>query len=222
MRLALLRIFRALLRHFGPQDWWPARDPFEVCVGAVLTQAVAWTNVEKALVNLAREGLLSPEALAAAPLEQVAACVRPAGYFRAKAAKLKALATFVRDAAGGDVVALFRDVLPADLEAARSRLLSVYGIGPETADSLLLYAGGRPSFVVDAYTRRIFARLGFCRETDRYDDVRRLFQEHLPPDPAFFNEYHALIVVLGKRVCTKRAPACPVCPLRRRCPARVA
>ncbi len=210
-------IYDLLFHRFGPQHWWPARTPFEVCVGAILTQSVAWSNVEKAIANLDVAGLLHPAALLAAvrdDLGRVAALIRPAGYFNAKARKLRAFVEFLHERHGGSLDRLFAQPLPA----VRDELLDVHGIGPETADSILLYAGGLPTFVVDAYTRRIFSRLGLCPPDAAYEDLRRFFMNHLPPDPVLFNEYHALIVVLGKDVCLKNRPCCPVCPLAGECP----
>lgn len=212
----LLTVYRRLLDRFGPQGWWPARTPFEVVVGAILTQSVAWTNVEKAIANLGAEGLLAPHALASAPLERLSALIRPAGYFNVKARKLKAFADFLLDRHAGRLDRLFA----APLDAVRGELLAVWGIGPETADSILLYAGGLPSFVVDAYTARILSRL--LPDPDRpelrgYEPLRRFFMERLPADPALFNEYHALLVALGKGVCLKRRPACDACPLASLC-----
>lgn len=208
----LLAVYRRLLRRFGPQGWWPARTPFEVAVGAILTQSVSWANVERAIAALAVEGLLEPAALAAVPEERLAALIRPAGYYNAKARKLKTFVAFLFERHGGSLDRLFAQ----PLERAREQLLGVWGIGPETADSILLYAGGLPTFVVDAYTRRIVSRLWpdpdapFLRG---YEPLRRFFMDRLAPDPALFNEYHALLVALGKGTCLKVRPRCPDCPL---------
>ena len=210
----LTDVYQRLLDAFGPQHWWPGDGgPFEVCVGAILTQSAAWTNVEKALGRLKEAGLLSPQALDRAPQEEVAALVYSSGYFNAKARKLKAFAGHLCQAYAGDIDRLL--VRPAD--ELRTELLGIHGIGEETADDMLLYAAVQPSFVVDAYTRRIFSRLGLQPQRDGYGDWRALFMEALPRDTALFNEYHALLVALGKDVCLKRAPKCGECPLRDVC-----
>lgn len=202
-------IFRRLEKHFGPQRWWPAETPFEVLVGAILTQNTAWTNVEKAIANLRGAGALAPATLcrlAAADLETL---IRPAGFFRQKALRLSQVSAVLVDRYAGDL-----DLLCAGpLEDARTRLLALPGIGPETADSILLYAARRPSFVVDAYTRRIFTRLGVLGGIESYDTIRTRFMNELPAETPLYNEYHALIVTLGKRCCRKQRPECPPCPL---------
>ena len=207
-------VYQRLLDAFGPQHWWPGDGgPFEVCVGAILTQSAAWTNVEKALGRLKEAGLLSPQALDRAPQAEVAALVYSSGYFNAKARKLKAFAGRLCQVYGGDIDRLL--ARPAD--ELRTELLGIHGIGEETADDMLLYAAEQPSFVVDAYTRRIFSRLGLQPQRDGYGDWRALFMESLPRDTALFNEFHALLVALGKDVCLKRAPKCGECPLRDVC-----
>lgn len=206
----LIDIYARLFAHIGPQHWWPQSDgAFEVIVGAILTQNTSWTNVEKALTNLKRAKLLTPEALNRVTEKRLAALIRPSGYFNLKAKKLKAFVRFLFDQHQGSLSHLFKQ---ADA-ALREELLAVYGIGPETADSIILYAAGKPIFVVDAYTRRIFTRLGLVREDVTYDETQRLFVEHLPHDEQMFNEYHALIVALGKDICKKIRPQCYVCPL---------
>ncbi len=205
----LMSVYRRLLAACGPQHWWPGETPFEVMIGAVLTQNTAWTNVDRAIRNLKEAGVLSAPALRALPQDELAALIRPSGYFNAKARKVKELVTWLGDRCGDDLDALFA----ADTAALRDELLAVHGIGEETADSMLLYAGGKPVFVVDAYTRRIFTRLGLHpSQGDRYADFQRLFMENLPPDAALYNEYHALIVNLGKETC-RPAPRCGDCPL---------
>lgn len=214
----LRRVYDLLFERFGPQNWWPARTPFEVCVGAILTQSVAWTNVEKAIANLDAVGLLDPARLLEALRSDwrgVAERIRPAGYYNAKARKLQAFVEHLHARHGGSLDRLFALPLPA----ARAELLGVHGIGPETADSMLLYAGNLPAFVVDAYTRRIFARLGHCPADISYEDLRRHFMDNLPADVPLFNEYHALIVALGKGFCLKNRPRCHACPLAGLCPA---
>lgn len=209
----LAAIYDRLYEAYGPQGWWPAETPFEVMVGAILTQAASWRNVERAIANLKAAGLLSPEALAAVPEEELARLIRPAGYFNVKARKLKALMALIMGPFQGDLERLLSHP-PREL---RQLLLATYGIGPETADSILLYAAGQPYFVVDAYTVRVFRRLELGPERDSYDAWQSFFMAHLPRDAALYNEYHALIVRHGKDVCRTR-PLCPACPLRELCP----
>ena len=216
MKATLEGIFLRLADHFGPLHWWPAQTPFEVAVGAILTQNTAWTNVEKALVNLRSAERLHPEALRACPREELEVLIRPAGFFRQKSQRLHLLTAHLHGRHGGRLETL----LEAPLEDAREELLSLKGIGPETADSILLYAGGIPSFVVDAYTRRLLTRLGILRGEEGYEEIRSLFMEHLPPDPAMYGEFHALIVEECKTFCRKR-PLCPGCPLYSQCPSRL-
>ncbi len=213
--LAGLRdVYGRLLAAYGPQRWWPGDSPFEVIIGAILTQSAAWTNVEKALGNLKAAGVLSPRGLIGVDEVELARLVRPSGYFNVKARKLKAFAALLAERFGGDLEGLL--ALPA--AELRALLLATHGIGPETADAIVLYAAGQPSFVIDAYTRRTFARLGFAPERDTYDAWRAMFMGSLPADAALFNEYHALIVRHGKDVCRPQ-PLCDACPLLRVCPA---
>jgi len=213
----LMHIYDRLFRAFGPQHWWPAETPFEVIVGAILTQAVSWKNVVAAISNLKDAGLLDPRALAAASEETLKALVRPAGYYNAKAKKLRCFARYLVDRWGGDLEAMFS----TPVRRLREELLGLHGIGPETADSILLYAGGLPVFVVDAYTIRAFGRLGLLRSGASYEEAQGMFMRHLPEDSALFNEYHALIVELGKSCCAKRSPRCGACPLGDLCPGGV-
>lgn len=200
------------LRAANPRPgWWPADTPFEVMVGAILTQNTAWTNVEKAVAQLKVAGLLSPRAIVDTPVETLAPLIRSSGYFNVKAVRLKALAQWVCDRGGLSALALVPTAV------LRADLLSVKGVGPETADDMLLYAFGRPVFVVDAYTRRLFKRLGVVAGTEDYEVLRRGFESMLPPDPGLFNEYHALIVGHGKEYCRPR-PRCSGCPLLDLCP----
>ena len=201
-----------MLDRYGPQHWWPAETRFEVTVGAILTQASAWGNVEKAIRNLKEAGALSPQAIRRLPDDELARLVFPSGYYNAKAAKLKA---FVRhmEQYDDDLDRLFAQ----DVQPLRRELLGIYGIGEETADSIILYAAGQPSFVIDAYTRRIVARLGIAPRVNTYLSYQALFAGHLAADADLFNEYHALLVDLGKRVCRKR-PLCSGCPLLEVCP----
>jgi len=213
VRQQLLTIYERLFAVYGPQGWWPGDSPFEVIVGAILTQNTAWSNVERAIANLRAAGALTPAGLLALTTEETARLVRPAGYFNTKARKLRAVVEFLDQEYGGDLDRLFA----LDTATLRETLLSLYGIGPETADSILLYAAGRPVFVVDAYTRRIFSRLGLVPETVTYHDLQALFSDHLPSDVSLFNEYHALIVRHGKVRCTSRQPGCDSCPLSEGC-----
>lgn len=215
----LLEVCDRLLAAFGPQHWWPGDTPLEVCVGAVLTQNTAWVNVEKAIANLKGAGLLDGEResinrMLAMPDAELAALIRPSGYFNLKARRLKGFLAFVKAETGGDLAALFRQ----PLSELRPRLLAVHGVGPETADSILLYAGGLPTFVVDAYTLRIMTRLGVVGEGVTYHQMQELFEKALPRDVALYNEYHALLVALGKDWCRPRGPRCGGCPLNRVCP----
>jgi endonuclease-3 related protein len=209
VRDRLLRLYDAALRALGPQHWWPAKSRFEVAVGAILTQNTAWTNVERAIANLKRAGLLSPDSLARVSLGTLAGPLRPSGYFRVKARRLRSLILHLRRHHGGRLQRMLARPLPT----VRAELLTIPGIGPETADSILLYAGNHPVFVVDAYTRRIFSRHRLVSPEVSYERLQRTFMEHLPRDPALFNEYHALLVHVGKEFCRSR-PRCGPCPLR--------
>jgi len=215
IRLQLIPYFDAMLATHGPQFWWPGRTRFEVIVGAILTQNTSWTNVERAIANLRRERLLSPAAIERIPLHRLATLIRSSGYFRQKARKLKAFVEFLCARYQGSLNRLFATPT-GDL---REQLLSVHGIGPETADSILLYAGEHPVFVVDAYTRRLLERHRMARGNESYDEIRQLFESSLPSDPKLFNEYHALIVYTGKHFCHKRQPDCQRCPLQQFFPA---
>jgi endonuclease III related protein len=209
---AFLKIYDLLFRRYGPQRWWPGDSPFEVMVGAILTQSTAWQNVEKAIVNLKTAGMMSPAALRAIPAPALAQLIYPAGYYNAKAVKLQALVRWLSASCGDNLNELFA----RDTGELRLQLLAVHGIGPETADSILLYAGNKPVFVIDAYTRRVFSRLGLKPENDTYDDWQMLFTRNLPQNTQLFNEYHALLVRLGKESCRKQ-PVCDNCCLRVLC-----
>jgi len=200
------------LERYGPLHWWPAETPFEVCVGAILTQNTNWLNVEKALANLKGEGVLTVAGLWELPVERLAELIRPAGFFRVKSQRLKDFLGYLVDRYQGSLDLMFA----GDWRALRDELLAVRGIGRETCDSILLYAGGKPSFVVDAYTRRLFSRLGLLSEKDDYETVRSFFMDVLPHDSELFNEYHALIVEHCKRYCRKK-PVCEGCPLKELC-----
>ncbi|MBU5611324.1 endonuclease III domain-containing protein [Geomonas azotofigens] len=210
-RTRLLEIYDALYQRYGALNWWPADTPFEVCVGAILTQNTNWLNVEKAIANLKREGLLSAEAIREVHLERLAESIRPSGFFNVKSVRLKGFVRWLFER-HGSLEAMFAGAW----QPLRDELIAVPGIGPETCDSILLYAGGKPSFVVDAYTRRLFSRLGLVSEKDDYHRVRSLFMEHLPHEVPLFNEYHALIVEQCKRHCRKK-PSCDGCPLGPAC-----
>jgi endonuclease-3 related protein len=201
-------MYDRLLSHFGPQEWWPAKSKFEVIIGAVLTQNTNWKNVERAIDNLRRHRLLSLSELKTITLPDLAEKIRPAGYFNIKAKRLKNLINFIYDSYGGDL----ENLLQEETLPLRDGLLSVKGIGPETADSVLLYAAERPVFVIDAYTHRILTRHQMCDETTDYYALQDLFITHLPEDTQLFNEFHALIVRTGKDFC-KKTPVCGECPL---------
>jgi endonuclease III related protein len=201
-------VFDRLYSHYGPRHWWPADSAFEVLVGAVLVQNTAWDNVRKAIDRLRGEDLLEPHALYAVPLERLEELIRSAGYFRVKARRLHNLLEFLVERYGGSLEAMFRTSLPE----LRESLLTVSGVGPETADSILLYAGGLPAFVVDAYTHRVLARHGWIGFDADYHQIQEHFEAGLPQDAALFNEYHALVVEVGKRHCRKH-PRCEGCPL---------
>lgn len=204
---AILEAFHGhMYAHFGRTHWWPGDTPFEVAVGAILTQNTAWTNVEKAIVNLKREKLLSPRKMLQCAPARLEAALRPAGYFRIKARRLKNFCRFLVEDHGGSIERLARQ----PLAALREELLAVNGIGPETADDILLYACEKPVFVVDAYTRRIFSRHGLVAPDIAYEELRAFFEQNLEPD--LFKEYHGLIVWTGKDFC-RRKPQCEGCPL---------
>ena len=211
-RKSLLTVFNQLFTTYGPQHWWPGDTPFEIMVGAVLTQNTAWTNVEKAIANLIRHEKLSAASIVAARHDHLANWLRPSGYFNIKATRLKNFCHWYIDAGG--LAALSQ----LDTDLLRSALLSVNGVGPETADDMLLYAFERPVFVIDAYTRRLFSRLGFIAGDEAYEDIRLAVEDKLGPEADLYNEFHALIVIHAKTVCRVR-PRCGDCLLRRRCPA---
>jgi len=208
----LADVYALLRRKRGPAGWWPGETPFEVCLGAILVQNTSWTNVEKALATLRERGLLSFGALERLPASRLAPLLRSSGYFNVKARRVKAFLAFLGREFGGHVERMAGE----EPQALRAKLLAVNGIGPETADSILLYAASQPSFVVDAYTRRIFSRLGLLRGDESYDQMRSFFMDRLPRDVALYNDYHAQIVLLGKDTC-RALPRCADCPLLRRC-----
>ncbi|MBI4340043.1 MAG: endonuclease [Chloroflexi bacterium] len=210
----ILGIYQRLYGAYGPQRWWPgAEDSWEVIVGAILTQNTAWANVDRALARLKAAQALAPSRIRELPQEELAQLIRSSGYFNTKARKLKAFAQHLGQRYGDDLAALLRQ----DPVALRRELLSIYGIGQETADDILLYAAGTPSFVIDAYTRRILGRLGIAPKGDAYDAFQAVFHANLPPDASLFNEYHALLDRHAKVACRK-LPLCQGCPLLDLCP----
>jgi endonuclease-3 related protein len=208
VKKSLLEIYDRLFRAYGPQHWWPAKTDTEVVVGAILTQNTAWGNVERAIDNLRRAKALNWRALRSLSEHDLAELIRPSGTFRVKAERLAAFVGYLWEHHQGSL----RSMLDGELKTARPRLLSIHGIGPETADAILLYAGDRATFVVDAYTRRVLRRHFLCNEKADYETIRGLFHAALPAVPQVFNEYHALLVAVGKRHCRKSA-RCEGCPL---------
>lgn len=195
--------------HFGPQHWWPAESPFEVMIGAILTQNTNWRNVEKALDNLRSASLLSAHALSSLPAPLLAEYIRPAGYYNIKAARIHNLLALINSKHDGKLEKLLAQPLPI----LRAELLAVKGIGPETADSIVLYAANLPTFVVDAYTWRVLSRHALIDEKTSYHEMQAVFMDNLPHEAALFNEYHALLVQVGKHFCKKKRPECAFCPL---------
>ncbi len=204
----LRAFYEAMLAAWGPQHWWPAETPTEVIVGAILTQNTAWRNVERAIVNLKRAGALDCRRLGDMPLDQLTELIRPAGTYRVKARRLRSFVDWFRQCYDADIERMF--ATPVD--TLREQLLGIHGIGRETADSILLYAGGLATFVVDAYTARILYRHRLIDDSADYDEIKELFESSLPADPGLFNEYHALLVRTGKQHCRPRA-RCSGCPL---------
>ena len=206
----LQMMYTRMFTELGPQHWWPAETPFEVMVGAVLTQNTSWKNVERAIGHLKGVGLLSFEALSVLPTELLAEYIRPAGYYNIKAGRLHNLLTFIKQEHGGDL----QTFLDQPLATLREQLLSIKGIGPETADSILLYAANLPIFVVDTYTHRILSRHQVIDEDFDYPEIQELFMDTLDCDPHLYNEYHALLVRVGNVYCKKKNPDCAACPLQ--------
>jgi endonuclease-3 related protein len=200
--------YRRLFERYGPQHWWPAEEPFEVIIGAILTQSAAWTNVEKAINNLKNAGKLSPGAIRRLTEQKLAGLIYSCGYYNTKARKLKAFVEWFGEKYEDSLDKLFDN----DIRVIRNQLLGIYGIGEETADSIILYAGNLPIFVIDAYTRRIINRMGLAPRNDIYSAYQSLFMENLRTNAVMFNEYHALLVRLGKENCRKQ-PVCQDCCL---------
>lgn len=204
-------VYESLYRHHGAQHWWPGDTPFEVMVGAVLTQNTAWTNVEKAIDNLKQARALDPAVIAGTHHQRLASWLRPSGYFNIKAKRLRAFCRWYLEQGG------LNKLKKIPTEDLRKELLDVHGVGPETADDILLYAFERPVFVIDAYTRRIFSRLGLVDGDADYEELRQWFEQRLQPNASLYNEYHALIVIHAKDIC-KTKPRCEQCCLYNACP----
>ena len=208
-RVVLLKIYNSLYNYFGPLNWWPGDTPFEIMVGAILTQNTSWSNVEKAINNLKKENLLEPRKLYRINQEELAQLIKPSGYYNIKARRLKNFVNiFVNDFEGSA-----EKMFSGDSRELRKKLLKVNGIGPETADSILLYAGKKPFFVVDAYTKRIFSRHKLISKDSTYYQIQEFFIKNLDKDVKLFNEFHAQIVMLGKTICTSKNPDCAKCPI---------
>jgi len=208
IRKRLMEMYRRLFERFGPQNWWPARTPFEVMVGAVLTQNTNWKNVERAIQNLRDNNLLNLKAIYEVSIQDLAHLIRPAGYYNIKAVRLKNLINFIVENYGSEL----ENFMSQETRKLRQEILSVKGIGPETADSILLYACSRPVFVVDAYTFRVLRRHNMVQDQESYHGLQSMFMDNLPDDVELFNEFHALIVRVGKEHC-KKQPLCNSCPL---------
>lgn len=207
-RRELIQLYRRLHRHYGDLRWWPGETPLEISVGAILTQNTAWTNVEKAIKRLKQARSLSVAALARMTHNRLAPLIRSAGYFNVKARRLKNFISFLEARYNGSLTKMFKQ----KSDTLREELLSVNGVGPETADSILLYAGEKPVFVIDAYTKRILSRHGVLPYDKSYEEFQRLFMDRLPRDTALYNQYHAMFVIIGKEFC-RRQPLCDSCPL---------
>lgn len=210
MPAPLQEAYERLLTSFGPQQWWPGDSPFEIMVGAVLVQNTAWRNVERAIENLRDANLMDPRSLYAVAPAELAELIRPAGYYQVKSKRLRNLLKFVVEEFAGSLEAMFA----TSLSTLREQLLSIHGIGPETADAILLYAGGLPTFVVDTYAHRVLARHGWIGYDADYHQIKDLFESTLPQDAQLYNEYHALLVRVGKEFCKRKDPKCERCPLQ--------
>lgn len=211
--LHLQDIYSRMYAYFGDRRWWPGETMFEICVGAILTQSVAWKNVAKAINNLKTAKLLGLREMYLAPVEDIETQIIPTMYYRMKARKLKAFVSHVSEKYNGDLNAFWQK----DLPELREELLGIYGIGPETADSIILYAAEKPVFVVDAYTKRIFTRLGLFPEEITYSGMQEFFMRHLPPDVPHYNQFHAIIVGIGNSFCGNKKPKCGTCPIENLC-----
>jgi endonuclease-3 related protein len=207
---SLLIIYDLLYAKFGPRHWWPGDTKLEVIIGAILTQNTAWVNVEKAIGNLKKEKALSVNKLCSIAEKRLAGLIKPSGYYNVKANRIKNFLKFLNTYCNRSINKMFS----LDLYKLREKLLAVKGIGSETADSILLYAGNKPIFVVDAYTKRVLSRHGFINEEAEYKEIQSLFMDNLPEDVRLFNEFHALIVELGKSICKSKQPLCSKCPIR--------
>ena len=211
---SLRTIYRLLYDHFGPQDWWPGDTPFEVAIGAILTQNTNWKNVETAIENLKAKDLLSTQGIDSLTHEELCHLIRPSGYFRVKAKRLKNYINHIVNHYDGD----FEKSLLGKISIKRQELTGINGIGPETADSILLYAAEKPIFVIDTYTKRVLMRHGLIGDNVTYDEVQSLIMENLSVEKpeekvSLYNEYHALFVALGKNYCRPKNPVCDKCPL---------
>ncbi|MEZ0537246.1 endonuclease III domain-containing protein [Caldicellulosiruptoraceae bacterium PP1] len=214
MKKLLLDIYHKLFDFYGPQHWWPAQSKFEMIVGAILTQNTSWSNVEKAIDNLKKYNILSLEKIIDTSEDIIKECIKPAGYYNQKAERLKFFCSYINERYNNDL----DEFLNQDLKTLREKLLSIKGIGPETADSIILYASEKPIFVIDAYTKRLFYRLGIIDSPDiEYHTLQKIFMDNLDKDSNLFNEYHALIVIHCKNACTKKQPKCFECVLFDRC-----
>ena len=202
--------YKELYKRYGPQGWWPGDSTLECVLGAVLTQNTSWTNAEKAISNLKKENIISIKKLSSISADALASVIRPSGYYNQKALKIKHFITFVVDTYEGNLEKMFGE----ETGELRNKLLTIKGIGPETADTILLYAAQKPVFVIDAYTYRVLSRHGLVPEYTTYDEMQELFMDSLPSDSGVFNEYHALLVRVGKEHCRKRSPLCEGCPLQ--------
>lgn len=203
-------VYRLLYEHFGPQGWWPSETPFETMVGAVLTQNTSWSNVAKAIAGLKDAGLMSYESLSLCSVDEIAQYIKSSGYYNLKAKRLRNLLDMIENQYDGRLEHFLDD----ELQVARERLLGVKGIGPETADSILLYACGHPIFVVDMYTHRVFSRHNMVDEETEYQTMQDIFMNELPLNAGLFNEFHALVVRVAATYCKKTNPLCDQCPLQ--------
>lgn len=215
----LIKIYKELQKAYGPQNWWPTTSnnkEFEIILGAILTQNTAWKNVEKAIRNLKDNDLIDFDNIKKIKTDKLAQLIKSSGYYNQKAKKIKNFVRFIEDDYNGSVNNFINDINHNNISLIREKLLKIKGIGNETADSILLYAAGKPEFVVDAYTKRIFLRLGIVNDKDNYDEIKEVFTKNIPKNTRIYNEYHALIVKHGKHVCKKK-PNCKECCIRDFC-----